>query len=58
MSSVGSSNDGPEDITYEAIAARYLAQHNRAKENDRAASAFNMWENEVRNDLYYYNEWN
>ena len=57
MPGEGTNNESEEVVTFEVIEARYLAQHEEAKENDRAASAFNMWENEVRNDRHYYNEW-
>ena len=54
----GQENNDQDDNDYESAMAKYLEQRRRAKERDAAKSAFNMWENEVRNDLHYYNEWN
>ena len=50
MASQNGNNGDQEDNSYEALAARYLEQHRRARDNDAAMSAFNVWENEVRND--------
>ena len=50
MASRDGNNGGQGGNGYEIMAARYLEQHRRAVDNDATASAFSIWENEVRND--------